>query len=68
MTAARAAGMAAFHYRKLDVVSACWDNEEEATRRQRLSGLDEALQAAGRVSFSTSPGEARPGQCMNAVV
>ncbi|WP_031486606.1 hypothetical protein [Streptomyces bicolor] len=35
------------HGTRAATISAGWDNEGEATRRQRLSGLDEALQAAG---------------------
>ncbi|WP_331732803.1 hypothetical protein OG613_48680 (plasmid) [Streptomyces sp. NBC_00015] len=35
------------HGTRAATISAGWDNEDEATRRRRLSGLDDALQAAG---------------------
>ncbi|MFJ4689196.1 hypothetical protein [Streptomyces sp. NPDC088789] len=35
------------HGTRAATISAGWDNEDEATRRRRLAGLDEALQAAG---------------------
>ncbi|WP_128380426.1 hypothetical protein [Streptomyces cavernae] len=35
------------HGTRAATISAGWDHEDEATRRRLLSGLDEALQAAG---------------------
>ncbi|MFC8660725.1 hypothetical protein [Streptomyces sp. NPDC057199] len=46
------------HGTRAATISAGWDNEDEATRRRLLSGLDEALQAAG-IGFRT-PETKRP--------